>query len=305
MGLRRNRARYPVEFTNLDLLTDVLAERGVQWRRHLPLMLLTLALAASVAALAKPGVQLISSYRGSTIILLLDVSGSMEATDVYPTRLRAAADLMQDLVNELPKNDQVGLLTVSDKIDVLNAPTTDHAAVVGNLDLVRPQGGTALGDGVETAVKLVVSTLGAAGVHPTAGKYLPAAIVLASDGGQDRGTVSPNTAAQLAKTTGVRIYGVVFGTRRGYVVEARHDLLSIKIAVPPDYGSIALFARTSGGQAFHVSTANQLTTIYRHLGSSIGRHYQLTEIASWFEIAAAIFLIAALGVARTRAAALP
>ena len=305
LGIRHRRARYTVAFTNLGVLASVVSVRSSSWRRHVPLFLLVLALVVTAGALARPRIQVTESVQGATIILLVDVSGSMQAADVYPTRLQAAAELMRDLVGQLPRNDRVGLVTLSDNINVLSAPTTDHAAVDHGLDLLRSQGGTALGDGVETAVKLAVSTLATAGIRPTAGSYLPAAVVLASDGGQDRGTISPNAAAAFAKASGVRVYGIVLGTPHGYVLEARHGSLSIRIAVPPDYGSIALFARQSGGQAFHIRTASQLDVVYRKIGSSISRHHQLLEISSWFEIVAALLLVSAVASARVRRAALP
>lgn len=302
--VRRRRATYTVSFTNLEMLAGVAAKRRSRWRRHLPLALLALAVAVAVAAVARPRVQSVASDRSATVVLLADVSGSMQATDVHPARIYAAVTAMHELVDRLPASDKVGLITFSDKVDVLHRPTVDHAAIHSSLDVLSPEGGTALGDGVEAAVKMVVSTLAASGVYHRFGQYLPAAIVLESDGAQDRGLVTPFSAAQFAKSAGVRIYGVALGTRHGYVTQGS-GLLTRSIRVLPSPGTVALLARESGGLAFSATNAESLDTIYRNLGSSIGRRNAQTDIASWFELAAAILLVAAIGAARVRGAALP
>ncbi len=151
---------------------------------------------------------------------------------------------------------------------------------------------------------MVVSSLAAVGVHHIPGQYLPAAIVLESDGAQDRGTVTPLAAAQLAKAAGIRIYGVALGTRHGYIT-AGAGVLKETYQVTPDPGTVALLARTSGGQAYDATNARTLDTIYRHLGSTLGVHRKLTDVSSWFELAAVILLLAGVGSARARGAALP
>ena len=107
--------------------------------------MLALALAATAAALARPSVQLVASDPSATIVLLADVSGSMQATDVLPARIYAAVNAMHQFIDVLPANNKVGLVTFSDKVDILHAPTTDHAAVDSALDVLSPEGGTALG----------------------------------------------------------------------------------------------------------------------------------------------------------------
>jgi Ca-activated chloride channel family protein len=302
--LRRRRSRYTVSFTNLGVLGEVAERHAARWRRRVPLILLVLALALEVGALARPHLRHLASDRGTTVILLVDVSGSMDATDIYPTRLRAAVDAMSTFVEALPKNDKVGLITFSDKVEVVDAPTTDHAAVESGLGVLTPEGGTALGTGVQVAVRTVVGTLAASGIYTTPGRYLPGAIVLESDGAQNRGTVSLTDSAELAKTTGVRIYGVALGTRHGYILQGK-GLLRVKIQVPPDPGAVALLARESGGQAFAATDAERLDKIYRDLGDTVGRQYRQTQIASWFELAAALLLVGGVAAARLQGPALP
>jgi Ca-activated chloride channel family protein len=302
--VRRRRTRYTVTFTNLGTLAGVAAKRRPRWRRLVPIVLLGIALALLAAALARPRVMVVARDKSSTIILLVDVSDSMRATDIYPNRLNAAVTAMHTFVDELPANDKVGLVTFSDKVQVLGQPTTDHQVIHTALDVLSPKGGTALGDGVGAAVKIIVDTLAEQGVHRDPNQYLPGAIVLESDGAQNRGHLTSFAAAELARTTGVRIYGVALGSRSAYIKEGQ-GLFAVRIHVPPDRGVVGLLARESGGQAYDASNARTLNQIYKHLGTTLGRRYQPKEITSWFELAAAIFLVAAIWTARARGAALP
>jgi Ca-activated chloride channel family protein len=304
LAIRLRRARYRVTFTNLDVLGVVVKKRR-GWRGGVPLILLALALAAAAAALAQPQAEIVLPEHNATVILLVDVSGSMAAGDVSPTRMTAAVNSMHIFLGKLPKTDKVGLVTFSNKSQIIDQPTLDRATVNSGLDVLSPEAGTALGEGVITAVHLIVSTLAAAGVHHKPGEYLPAAIVLESDGAQNRGTVTPFTAANLARAEGIRIYGVALGTPGGKVTEGS-GLAEISIPVPPDPGTVALLARTTGGQAASATDSNTLDSIYRNLGTTVGRHTeQLEEITGWFEIAAALLLIAGVGIARAWGASLP
>ncbi|HWB21574.1 MAG TPA: VWA domain-containing protein [Gaiellaceae bacterium] len=302
--VRRQRSKYMVAFTNMDVLAGIVEKRRVWWRRGIPIILIVLALSTAAAALARPQVHLIAPDRNATIILLVDVSGSMRATDVTPTRMGAAVDSMRIFLDKLPKSVKVGLVAFSSDTEVLDTPTTDHTAIDSGLDFLSPEAGTALGDGVAGAVRLAVSSLNAAGVHHKPGEYLPAAIVLESDGAQNRGTFTPESAAKLAKADGVRIYGVALGTNHGKVTYG-YGLYAQSIPVPPDPAAVNLLAKTTGGKAFTADTAKSLDVVYRTLGSSIGRHNEVREITSWFAIAAAILLVAGVGIARAWGASLP
>jgi Ca-activated chloride channel family protein len=304
VAVRRRRSRYSVRYTNLDTLARVASRRRGRWRRWIPLALLALSLATTAAALARPRIQLVSTDPTSTIILLADVSGSMAATDVKPERIFAAVNAMRTLVSELPASDKVALVTVSDDVEVLDPPTTDRNAIESGLGVLTPEGGTALGAGIETAVKLVVASLAADGVRHVPGQFLPAAIVFISDGSQDRGIVTPAVSAEFAKQAGVRIYAVGLGTRHGYVTTGK-GLLTQSIRAVPDPGTIALLARVSDGAAYDATSAPQLDSIYRHIGKTVGRRNDLTEITSWFEVVAAVLLLAGVAAARLRGAALP
>jgi Ca-activated chloride channel family protein len=302
--VRRRRARFTTAYTNLDVLAAVVARRGRRWQRQLSAVLLSLALAAGALALARPRVQLLSANRTATIIMLVDISDSMRATDIVPSRLDAAVVSMRTFLGELPAQDKVALVTFSDNVQVLDPPTTNRTAINSSLDVLSPQGGTALGDAVEAAVKLAVATLSAEGVHRQPGKFLPAAIVLESDGAQNRGKVSPFQAGNLAHAAGVRVYGIALG-RNDAEITIGSGYYMLHIPVPPDPGAVGVLARDSGGQAYDAADSGTLDQIYRHLGKTIGTTPVLSEVTSWFELGAAILLVAGVAAARLRGAPLP
>ena len=300
---RRRRARYAIAFTNLDVLASVVEERR-SWRPWIATALLLIALATAGVAVARPRAHLTVPEQNATIMLVVDVSGSMRATDVKPTRLDAAVTAMQAFVRKLPKNVKIGLVAFSSTAEVLTKPTVDRQAIEDGLSYLSPEAGTALGDGLLAGSRLIVSSLNAVGVHHEAGKYLPAAIVLESDGAQNRGNTTPQQAASFAKKHGIRIFGVALGTPNGKVVFG-FGLYQNSIPVPPDPATVRYVSRATGGQSFDAQNAKNLISIYKTLGSSIGRKTELREISSWFAIAAAVCLIAAVGASRVWSSPLP
>jgi Ca-activated chloride channel homolog len=302
--LRRRRARYAVSYTNLDVLTVASGQERRHWWWFLPLGIFVAALVMASAALARPSVQLSSADRGTTIMLVVDVSGSMAATDIVPSRLGAAVAAVRAMLVKLPKSAKVGLIGSSDQAEVLTAPTTNRTAIESALGVLTPHGGTALAEAVAEAAKILVAVVAGSGVHPSPGSELPAAIVVATDGGENRGTVGLQASAELAKADGIRIYGVTVGTPNG-VISKGAGLVREQFAVPADPGTVALLARQSGGQAFSALSAASLDGIYQQLGSSVDRHDHRTDITSWFEFAAAVLLIVGAAALRYQAAALP
>ena len=301
--VNRRRARYAIAFTNLDLLAGV-AEQERAWRRWVPLALVLVALACAATAVARPRVHLTVPEENATVVLLVDVSGSMRANDVEPSRLDAAVDAMRLFLNNVPKRVKVGLVAFSSSPEVLAAPTTDRAAVNDGLGFLAPEAGTALGDGIVLATRLIVNSLAKEGVRKEPGRNLPAAIVLESDGAQNRGIVSPIQSAQFAKKNGVRVYGVALGTPNGKV-EFGFGLYTNAIPVPPDPATVRAVSRITGGQAFTARDPKRLATVYRNLGSNIGRKTELREITQWFAIGAAAFLLAGVALSRVWSSPLP
>jgi Ca-activated chloride channel family protein len=300
----RRRSRYPLAFTNIELLAGLVEERR-SVRRWVPLVLLLLALACAATALGRPKARLSLPQNNGTVIFLVDVSGSMRANDVEPTRLDAAVSAMRTFLDKLPPKFKVGLVAFSSEPEVLAPPTRDRQLIRDTLGYLTPEAGTALGDGLQMAVRLAVSSLASDGVQRQPGQqYLPAVIVLESDGAQNRGILQPLQAAQIAKAAGVRVYGVALGTQNG-VVSFGFGLYINSIPVPPDPATVRQIATTTGGKAYTARTANTLVDIYKSLGSSIGHKSELREISSWLAVAAGFLLLGALGLGRLVEGRLP
>jgi Ca-activated chloride channel family protein len=301
--LDRRRSRYPLAFTNIELLAGLVEERR-SWRRWVPLALLLVALACAATALARPKARLSVPEDNGTVVLVVDVSGSMRANDVEPTRLDAAVTAMRTFLDKLPPRFKVGLVAFSSDPEVLAAPTRDRQLVRESLGYLVPEAGTAIGDGLQTGLRLVQASLAEAGVQKRPGKDLPAAIVLMSDGTQNRGVLQPIQAARNAKAAGIKVYTVALGTPNG-VVSFGFGLYINSIPVPPDPATMRLIANETGGSTYSARTASRLVNVYKSLGSSIGHKTELREVTSWFAAAAAVLLLGAVGTGRLVEGRLP
>jgi Ca-activated chloride channel homolog len=308
--LERRRAQYAVAFTNLDLLASVVERR----RRPLalvPLVLFLLALAAATAALARPRAVITTPSDRATVVLLVDVSGSMRADDVKPTRLDAAANAMSAFVDRLPKQVRAGLISFSSGPNILVPPTTDRSLMHEGIELLTPEGGTAIGDGLGVAVQTVKAAVGDAPRNKE-GK-IPGAIVLLSDGAQTRGTLTPLQGADLAKRAGIRVFTVALGTNHGTLGPSAFGFGggggvfpgSGRFPVRPDPVTLAAIARDTGGETFRAQSAEKVNRVYKQLGASIASRHVSREITSWFAGAAALLLLGSLGAARITGGRLP
>jgi Ca-activated chloride channel homolog len=293
LAASRRRARTGVLFTNLAVLEDVVPAGPRRLRRWAPPALVLLALATAAAATAQPRLNLPVAVDNTTIVLLVDVSGSMSARDVEPTRLDAAVAAMRVFVDRLPKRFKVGLVQFSDSSQVLAPPTADRGQVDELLGLLEADSGTAIGTGLVTAIRLVKGSLAREGVVRSPGEQLPAAIVLLSDGKQNQGRVAPLAAAAQARAAGIPIDTVALGTRHGvlgYGPFARH--------VAPAPQLMHAIALATGGRTASATDPRQLAAFYGGLRDSIGRIIEPRNIASWFAAAAAVLVLAAVGLAR-------
>ncbi len=303
--LDRRRSRYAVAFTNFDVLASVATSR----RRSLallPLLLFLLAVTSATAAIARPRTVLSVASDRATIVLLVDVSGSMRSDDVKPTRLDAAAHAMSLFVAKLPKSVRVGLVQFSSEPDVLVLPTTDRTLMQEGIELLEPQGGTAIGDGLSAAVQVVKSSIGDA-ARDRAGK-VPAAIILLSDGAQTRGTLTPLQGAQLAKRAGIRVFTIALGTNHGTLggfFGGGGFFPGGPLLVRPDPVTLAAIAKATDGKTYRAQSASKVDSIYKELGSSVAQKRVDREISSWFVGAAAVLLLGSLGAARVTGGRLP
>ena len=303
----RRRARYAVAFTNLDLLASVVAKRRRPWRRWIPLALFLLALAAASTALARPRAKVSVTSSQATVVLLVDVSGSMRANDVKPTRLGAAQHAMAVFSDKVPRKVRIGLVSFSTGPDVLVSPTVDRGVLQEGIDLLSPEAGTAIGDGLGVAVQVVKSSVADA-PRGKDGK-LPGAIGLLSDGAQTRGILTPMQGAALARNAGIRVFTVVLGTDHGTLGFGPFGGYGFgngrRFPVRPDPVTLAAIANATDGQTFRATTAEKVASIYKQLGQSIAHHDTTREVSSWFAGLAALLLIGSLAVARLTGERLP
>ncbi|MDQ3620679.1 MAG: VWA domain-containing protein [Actinomycetota bacterium] len=317
LWVQRRRARWSVSFTNLDVLAKVVATRPT-WRRHVPAALYLLALCALLMGMARPESTIRVPREQATIVLALDASGSMRATDVEPTRLTAAQESARSFIDQLPDKFQVGVVSFAEQAQVLNQPTTDRVAVIESIDSLLADGPTAMGDAVDEALDLGRSdekpaptpspgaspdpnaseTPGGTPSSPSpGGTPLPKdrldAIVLLSDGYNTSGAVTPLEAAERASELGIPVYTIALGTPEGTVEVPDRLGIPRVIRVPPDYQTLAAMAETTGAESFTAPSEDDLRRIYEDLGSRIGFVDDKQEIT--FAFAAAGALIALLG----------
>lgn len=264
------RPRAAVRFTNLALLASV-APRRPGWRRHLPAALTLLALGLLVVSLARPvRVERVPRER-ATIIMAIDVSISMDATDVQPSRLEAAKAAAQSFTGLLPERINLGLVAFAGSATVLVPPTTDRELVRSAIERLTLAEATAIGEAVVASLAAIASVPGTDG-----GEAVPAHIVLMSDGETTAGT--PNElAVEAATEAGVPVTTIAFGTDAG-TIEYEGEVLP----VPVNREELALVAEATGGSSFEAATGEQLRSVYEDIGSSIGFAEEEREVGELF-----------------------
>lgn len=279
----RRRVASQARFGNPDLLPNVV-DRVPGRLRYLPPLVLLVALALMIVGVARPHATVTVPREEATIVLALDVSRSMKATDVQPTRLDAARSAAKTFLDEVPKKFQVGVVSFATRAVVAVAPTQDRALVTSALDSLTPGEGTAIGDAVSLALR--VGKPQDPAVTPP-----PRAIVLISDGARDGGQVDPADAAKQAKEQGVPVYSVLVGTPNGTVQEKLTGGYRRIIRVPPDPQTLQQVAQTSGGEFFAVPDAEGLQRVYQELGSRLGTRKEDREVTDVFAAAATVLLL--------------
>src|SRR4051794_23109001 len=284
----RARARRAREFANPRLLASV-APLQPGWRRHVPLALYAVALAVLIVAAARPRATVAVPVENATVMMLTDVSGSMEAKDVRPTRLVAAREAALTFVKRVPSGVRIGVMAFNQHPRTLQPPTADHAAVRAALDQLASSGGTRTGDALDSALTVLERQPGVGGKRP------PAAIVLLSDGKSTAGE-DPRVLAERAGRDRIPIYTVALGTASGTIRVPRPGGASgfETRQVPPDPQTLGQIAAVSRGQAYSAEDADQLSTVYHRLGSQLGTRKAPREITAGF-VGGAVALLAIAG----------
>src|SRR4051812_15344400 len=252
-SLQRRRQRDAAAWANPALVPGLTTARP-GWRRHLPPFLLLLALCALVFALARPQRTVAAPQRAANIVMVTDISGSMNATDVHPDRLTAAVDAAKTLADKVPPSFRLGLISFSDFAEQRVAPTTDRAQVKGALEQLQAEGGTAMGDGLERG--LVSARTPVPNANGSGVRRLPSVIVLLSDGKNTSGTRDPVDVAREAGRLHIPIHSIAPRA------PARQDALRDSFALPPrvhvapDTPTLNGVPRVSGGHAPTPSAAH-------------------------------------------------
>lgn len=282
----RRKNRRGMRFTNTSML-DVVVPRQSQWRRHLAVALSLLSLITLTAAFARPKTEVLVPRERATVVLVIDASLSMQATDVAPTRLDAAKKAAVDFVNQLPEKYNVSVVSMAGAAAVLVPPTTAHNTVEHAINSIQLQESTAIGEGITTALR----ALQQAPKDPSnPSSVAPGAIVLLSDGSNTAGR-APQQAAVEAKAAKVPVYTIAYGTENGFV-----DLDGKRQPVPVAHDEMRQIADLSGGQYFAAATADQLKSVYENIGSEVGYEKADREVTARFAgYGLALAVLAALG----------
>jgi Ca-activated chloride channel family protein len=248
---------------------------------------LLLALGAMIVGVARPHATVSVPREEATIVLAIDVSRSMKATDVEPTRLDAARTAAKAFLADVPEKFRVGVVSFATRAAVGVAPTEDRTLVEAALDSLVPGEGTAIGDAVALSVEVGQPKVETAEPPP------PRAVVLISDGARDGGRVEPAEAARTAKERGVPVYSVLVGTQDGVLEETLTGGLRRITRVPPNPQTLEQISSATGGELFAAGDTEELSRVYADLGSRLGTRDESREITDVFAAAAVALLLIA------------
>jgi Ca-activated chloride channel family protein len=321
----RRRMRYAVRYTNVDVLATVIAT-GRPWRRWVAAGAFLLALATLCVAVSRPHVHRMVASDNATVILVLDVSGSMQAQDVKPTRLVAAQKALHAFLEKVPPRLKISLILFAGEAQLATPPTTDHALVseaIDQTDFFRGFGGTAIGDAIALAVQVGLRSVGVQGESVSAlqparslAAYRPTAanpgrsastlvsILFLSDGHQTRGILRPLQGAAKARAAGIPVYTVSLGTTgnttlKGFpggfpgVGGGGGGFGFGRRGLSPDPKTLKAIADDTGGKFYRAKSAGAVEDAYRSLGSKLGRKPGNTEVTDLFLAGGALFLVLA------------
>ncbi len=317
--LLRRKKKAAVRYASLAMVKEAMG--GVaRVRRHVPPVLFLLALALMLVAIARPTAVVTLPSQHETIILAMDVSGSMRATDVQPNRLAAAQDAARSFVNDLPPRTRVGVISFAGTAAVVQPPTNNREDAIAAIDRFQLQRGTAVGSGILVSLKTIfpdiefdlrahnprgdrakstpLDKVGKAGKDDKTGKsatkpvpagsYASAAIILLTDGQTTMGP-DPIESARMAAERGVRVFTVGVGTTKGELIGA--EGLSMRVRL--DEAALKSIADVTQGEYFYAGTATDLKKVYATLNAKLVFEQKQTEITALFAAAAALFAVAA------------
>jgi Ca-activated chloride channel family protein len=290
----RHRRRDAARFGTPALVAGVLLRRPGR-RRLVPLAIALGAIAVLVVGIARPHATLSVPRREALVVLALDTSRSMAATDVQPSRLAAALRAADGFLDEVPASFSVGIVSFSTSAQVVLRPTTDRERARFALRELRLGSGTAIGDAIERSIMLARPEASRAAAPPA--DAAPATVLLLSDGAQTTGGLTPVAAAIFARRQGVPVNTVALGMRDAVVEVPLAGGLAERVTVPPDPRTLRTIAQRTGGRFYEALDAEGLKEVYAELGSRLGRRDERTEITAAFAGGGAVLLLLASGLA--------
>lgn len=282
---QQRRARRAAAFSSPALTPNLVPDRPGR-KRTIPLALLLLGLVALIVGAARPHANIKEPRKEATVVLAIDVSRSMTAKDVQPTRLDAARHAAEAFLNRVPKTYSVAVIGFGTRAFVALPPTTDRALAQDALESLSPSEGTALGDAIALSTRLGVQQRTSDGIVP------PTSVLVISDGARDGGQTAPLAAAQRARRAHIPISTVLVGTQNGVVTTKLVGGYQEQIRVPPSPGTLQRIAQVSGGNFFRARTAAALTSVYKQLATRIGHKTQSRQITDLFAAGAIVLLLA-------------
>ena len=297
----RRRKKAALRYASLAMVKDAMG-KGPGLRRHLPPLLFLVAFIGMLLAAARPAAVLMLPSEHETVILAMDVSGSMRAADVEPTRLEAAQAAARAFVGEQPRHTRIGVVAFAGSASLVQAPTHDRGAIDAAIGQFQLQHATAIGSGILVSLKAIFPDLefdlqraqarpAAAGGGPAPvapGSYSSAAIILLTDGQTTTGP-NPLDAARLAAERGVRVFTVGVGTTQGEILTGEGWSIRVRL----DEDTLRDIADLTRGEYFHAGTARDLRRVYEVLNSRLVLEKKDTEISALFSAAAAALAAAA------------
>ena len=302
--VQRRRARYTLRYSSLLVLKQA-AGRGYRLRRHFPPFLFLLAITAMLIGLARPYAVVLLPRAEATVILAVDVSGSMRADDLKPSRIEAAKSAARAFVERQDRTTRIGLVAFSGNASLVQAPTVDRDLINAAINGLTLQRSTAIGWGILTSLDAILEnpevqssgyiTTTRATAAPTPppvpeGTHVPAIVILLTDGQNITGP-SPLEAADKAAAYGVRVYTIGVGTTAGTTLRFG-GFGGFRTAL--DEPMLRRIAETTDGMYFHASDENALQTIYRNIDTQLIVRTEKTELTTGFTAAAMGLVLLAL-----------
>jgi Ca-activated chloride channel homolog len=280
--LQLRRKAYAARFTNVALLSSLVPRRP-GWRRHLAFGLVALALGTLIVSLAVPSTEVRVPRERATVVMAVDVSLSMRANDIQPSRFEAMQTAAKQFVDVLPARINLGVVSFAGSATTLVPPTTDRRQARGAIDHLKLAESTAIGDAIFTSLTAIENFQSTV---ETGGQELPPArIVLLSDGYNTVGR-SDTQAIDAAKAAGVPVSTIAFGTDYGTL-----NLEGETVPVPVDRATLEKIAEETGGSYSEAASAKELEQVYADLGSQIGYTTEPKDISPWFVRAGVLFAL--------------